>query len=115
MILVCIAKIFDGSFNFRFTIGTDCYGKLKNYLSPHSYGIALDINAGKNPLKLCSTGKCGCNKNHELLVTNIPNCMINSFKKYGFYWGGDFLDASDAMHFEFRGYDKNGYKYITEY
>lgn len=59
-------------------------------MSLHSFGIAIDINPGTNPMG-------------STLVTDLPNCLVEAFKRYGFRWGGDFSGRKDAMHFEFRG------------
>ncbi|MFC1731645.1 penicillin-insensitive murein endopeptidase [candidate division KSB1 bacterium] len=73
-----------GSFNWRMMVGSSTSRSL------HSWAIAIDINPSANPY-----GKT--------LVTDLPNCMVESFKRYGFRWGGDFRSIKDAMHFEFRG------------
>lgn len=63
--------------------------------SNHSWGLAVDINAPKNPN---TTGP---------LVTDMPKWMPELFNEYGFRWGGDYrkLGGStvDAMHYEFCG------------
>ena len=53
-------------------------------LSSHSWGIAFDLNAARNPY---NGG------------TSAPNRTLNeTFNRYGFAWGGDWNGAKDAMH-----------------
>jgi hypothetical protein len=74
-------------------------------ITNHLYGIAMDIDVGRNPC-------CGCVEpwpDHPLCKnksiwdkTSMPKCFIDSFEKYGWYWlGRDKLE--DTMHFEFLG------------
>lgn len=59
--------------------------------SNHSWGLAVDINAPRNPQK-------------RPLTTDMPPWMIDLWKQYGFRWGGDYtLVPPDPMHYEFRG------------
>lgn len=55
--------------------------------SNHSWGLAIDVNWGRNPMK-------------RPLTTDIPRWMIDLWARYGFAWGGDY---GDPMHFEFMG------------
>ncbi len=71
-------------------------------LSPHAFGIAIDINPYENPMCLGYDPKGYCGGQVKL-VTDIPQCVVNAFKRYGFDWGGDWSSSKDAMHFEFRG------------
>lgn len=76
-------------------------------VSNHVYGIALDIDPHLNTC-------CGCTarwREHPLCQRNVdsifermsmPECWVEAFEKYGFYWlGHDTLQ--DTMHFEFLG------------
>lgn len=62
----------------------------KPYSSYHEYALAFDgveIRDGK------------------AVWTNDKMPVIeNTFKKYGFFWGGDFVSLKDTPHFEWRGY-----------
>lgn len=60
--------------------------------SLHSYGIAIDINPSRNP----ATGR-------GELQTDIPQQLIDIFRKYGFVWGGEWVGEYDPMHFEWYG------------
>jgi hypothetical protein len=80
-----------GTFNWRPIAAT-------NRLSPHSYGIAIDINVKfsnywqwENP-----------NPNANLPYKNkIPMEIVTIFEKHGFIWGGKWYHY-DTMHFEYR-------------
>ena len=55
-------------------------------LSSHSWGIAFDLNAARNPY---NGG------------TSAANRTLNeTFNRYGFAWGGDWNGAKDSMHWE---------------
>jgi hypothetical protein len=58
-------------------------------LSTHSWAIAVDLNADKNPLRP-----------DGVLETDIPPAWIAEFEKRGFYWGGRFKKP-DAMHLQY--------------
>jgi hypothetical protein len=75
-------------------------------VSNHLFGIAIDIDPGRNPC-------CGCvapwptnpickNQGSVYNRTSLPRCWIQSFERFGFDWlGHDTLE--DTMHFEFLG------------
>jgi hypothetical protein len=63
----------------------------------HSYGIAIDINPERNP----QTGR-------GEIQTDIPQKIIDIFRKYGFIWGGEWVGERDAMHFEWYGGEVSG-------
>lgn len=54
--------------------------------STHSWGIAIDLEAEKFPLR--------SNKRQH------PG-VIEAFAKAGFFYGGDFVERPDPMHFQF--------------
>jgi D-alanyl-D-alanine carboxypeptidase len=58
--------------------------------SNHSWGLAVDINAPKNPMG-------------STLITDMPGWMPDLWNAYGFKWGGDYKSRPDAMHYEFVG------------
>ena len=79
-----------GSYNRRSIAGTD-------RLSPHSWGIALDLHKG-------SYWRWGKNLNPmELLAlqTEYPREIVAAFEEQGFIWGGKWYHY-DVMHFEYR-------------
>lgn len=67
--------------------------------SLHSWGIAIDINPDTNPYQPGS---------YSAFQTDIPEQIINIFKKYGFAWGGDWPGERDPMHFEWYGVTLSG-------
>ena len=73
-----------GSYNNRPIGGTQV-------ASNHSWGLAVDLNWNAN--RLNSKGE-----------RTIPDSVAQTWKKYGFAWGGDYGGpAKDWMHFEFMG------------
>lgn len=65
-------------------------GDLK-YLSNHSWGLAIDLNARTNPMT-------------NRLVTDMPKWVIDAAKRWGLLWGGHYSGVrKDPMHFEFIG------------
>ncbi len=87
-------KTWDGLFNIRPIRGKETLvaslismGKLNEalkYMSAHSYGMAIDINAATN--KLNTKG-------------DMNPRIVETFLKYGFEWGGNF-SRLDPMHFQ---------------
>ncbi len=76
-----------GTYNYRYNTNDP------SRLSLHAYGIAIDINPSSNP-----------NTNDGVCHSDIPSCVVDAFKKYGFFWGCDYSGSiRDAMHFEWRG------------
>jgi hypothetical protein len=59
---------------------------VKNGLSIHSYGLAIDINWDTNPV-----GKHG----------DMPDYVVKLFEKYGWSWGGHWKNPLDEMHMQF--------------
>lgn len=74
----------------------------------HQYGGAIDINPTTNPQCLGdleegregvdARGRCDLDKPYDL-----PQEWIDTFARYGFYWGGNFDEGKDYMHFEWHG------------
>ncbi|MEK6816819.1 MAG: M15 family metallopeptidase, partial [Nanoarchaeota archaeon] len=72
-------------------------GNSVSTISRHMYGIAFDYNKNDNPyctqsvLSGCSSGSSSglcCNPNPRNRY-KIPQCYIDSFRKFGFTWGGE--------------------------
>jgi hypothetical protein len=82
-----------GTFNWRVISGT-------KRLSPHSFGITIDINT---TFSNYWQWDCGCkNEDAALKYKNrIPMGIVEIFEKYGFIWGGRWKHY-DTMHFEYR-------------
>jgi hypothetical protein len=77
-------RVFDGSFNFRLKRGSLA-------LSMHSYGIAFDFDAARNPM----------GEVLGLRGFQPHSTLVQAFKSVGAKWGGDFHGRKDPMHFQF--------------
>jgi hypothetical protein len=64
-------------------------------LSPHSFGIAVDIAVPPSHYWLREKTGAGEYKN------SIPWAIVEIFEKHGFIWGGKWYHF-DTMHFEYR-------------
>ncbi|MBW2971473.1 peptidoglycan DD-metalloendopeptidase family protein [Candidatus Woesearchaeota archaeon] len=60
-------------------------------LRTNAFGIAVDINIDTNPNDQSET----------MEFRDIPDCVVNAFKRFGFKWGGDYETALCPAHFEF--------------
>lgn len=58
-------------------------------LSNHSWGLAIDLNAQDHPLGRRNTG--------------VPRFVVEAAYDHGLFWGGDYKNRADEMHFEFTG------------
>ncbi|MFH1138179.1 MAG: M15 family metallopeptidase [Pseudomonadota bacterium] len=88
--------------NFLFPLsGTFVWRKIAGTqrLSPHSWGIAIDINPKQNPYWRWS--KKILPLEVESIRSNFPIKLINIFENNGFIWGGKWSHY-DMMHFEYR-------------
>lgn len=74
---------YDGCYNFRPVRGG-------THLSLHSWGIAIDLNAASNPLGSTDRSK-------------QPPELVAAFKRHGFWWGADYHNRKDPMHFQRAG------------
>jgi hypothetical protein len=106
-----------GMYVFRCTASTrkDCAGLTRSSLSNHAYGLALDINTAKNPLKTYY-GVNGASACQTPVQTDIPQWVVQAAESWGLYWGGYGWSSGcsspaqvkssvsrDPMHFEFNG------------
>jgi hypothetical protein len=80
-----------GTYSWRPIAGT-------NRLSPHSWGIAIDLNPRHGAYW---RGKKAAGPEVEAMRTNYPQEIVEIFEKHGFIWGGKWSHF-DLMHFEFR-------------
>lgn len=78
---------YSGGYNPRYVRGST------TKWSNHAYGAAIDINAEQN----------GFGTGHG----NMPQPVIDAFKRQGARWGGDYKGRTDPMHYEFC--DATGY------
>lgn len=89
-----------------------------NTMSSHALGCAIDINPSTGSFKL--NGKWyGNGYNHARMSYStwqqLPEChtkyhvlydgcpIVEIFKSYGFYWGGDWSQTPDCMHLAYIG------------
>ncbi len=79
-------KNIDGTYQYRPIAGT-------TRLSPHSYGIAIDLDNKYTSYWLWD-------KEYRY-KSDIPQKIVDIFEKYGFVWGGRWYHY-DTMHFEYR-------------
>ena len=112
-------RVNDASgYGFRCTSGNggwSCPSGDPDDLSNHAWGLAIDMNAGTNPIRSYS-GQDGVTACRTPIVTDMPRWVVETGEKWGLYWGGygwsggcDDLDTQrdvvyrDPPHFEFRG------------
>ncbi len=86
--------------------GTYCWRVIAdtNRLSPHSFGMTLDITAELLEYWQWDLKKEGreIDENEELAYRNsLPWDIVAIFEKYGFIWGGKWYHY-DTLHFEYR-------------
>jgi hypothetical protein len=70
-------------------------------ISRHTYGIAFDFNASRNP-----------HRGDNRLITDMPAFWVDSFLDAGFCWGGLWVGSKDAMHYAWQGPAFSGYDEI---
>ncbi|MBU3175056.1 M15 family metallopeptidase [Clostridium estertheticum] len=79
----------SGTFNYRVISGT-------NRLSPHSFGIAIDLASDKRDYWKWSTKDAG-----EKRLSSYSTELVKIFEKNSFVWGGKWSHF-DILHFEYR-------------
>ncbi|MBC8060066.1 MAG: M15 family metallopeptidase [Clostridiaceae bacterium] len=79
----------SGTFNYRIIAGT-------NQLSPHSFGIAIDLAVNKGDY-----WKWSSRETAEKRLSTYPSEIVEAFEKNNFIWGGKW-GHFDIMHFEYR-------------
>lgn len=86
------------------------YIRYTKRLSPHSFGICIDLNPKYNPCVRFNddgtiksvfpeNGYEYADRNVESPYKITPE-VVDIFKRYGFSWGGDWNDKKDYHHFE---------------
>jgi peptidoglycan LD-endopeptidase CwlK len=80
------------------------YRKVKGYnvLSPHSYGLAIDINPLQNPHIKGKTSQ-PINAKYDLKEPGTivrDSKIVSEFRKRGWQWGGLWRSSKDYQHFE---------------
>lgn len=79
----------SGTFNYRNISGT-------NRLSPHAFGIAIDLASNKNDYWKWASVKEG-----EKRLLTYPKELVNIFENHNFIWGGKW-NHFDILHYEYR-------------
>lgn len=79
----------SGTYNYRIIAGTD-------RLSPHSYGIAIDLARDKRDYWQWASREEG-----QKRLTSYPVELVEVFEKNNFIWGGKW-GHFDILHFEYR-------------
>lgn len=87
-IRICVYPC-SGTFNYRFIAGT-------NQLSPHSFGIAIDLARDKRDY-----WKWASREEGEKRIASYPKELVEIFEKNNFVWGGKW-GHFDILHFEYR-------------
>lgn len=107
MVLPDFYKTDDESAADNNTYGFFCRpdGQNPTKFSPHSYGVAIDINPFYNPA-LIAGGKVQPEKGKAFLdrkkqhIGMVNDAVVRVFAKYGWKWGGYWTKDLDYMHFE---------------
>jgi hypothetical protein len=79
----------SGTFNYRLISGT-------KRLSPHAYGIAIDLASDKRDYWKWASKEEGENR-----LESYPSELVEVFERSGFIWGGKWSHF-DILHFEYR-------------
>lgn len=79
----------NGTYNYRVISGT-------NRLSPHSFGIAIDLARDKRDY-----WKWASRSDGEARLASYPMEIVKVFEKNNFIWGGKW-GHFDILHFEYR-------------
>ena len=86
-----------GTFNWRPIMGT-------NRMSPHSFGIAIDINTSHSEYWKWDHRDTWVQDSVEMNLqwrNSVPMEIAEIFERHGFIWGGKWYHY-DTMHFEYR-------------
>jgi hypothetical protein len=79
----------SGTFNYRVISGT-------SRLSPHSFGIAIDLASDKRDYWKWASKEAGGKR-----LASYPSELVEVFENSGFIWGGKWSHF-DILHFEYR-------------
>ncbi|MBM7834390.1 M15 family metallopeptidase [Clostridium sardiniense] len=79
----------SGTYNYRVISGT-------GRLSPHAYGIAIDLKSDPRDYWKWSSKEKGSTR-----VSEYPTELVEAFEKHNFVWGGKW-NHFDILHFEYR-------------
>jgi len=79
----------SGTYNYRVIAGT-------NRLSPHAFGIAIDLKSKPGDYWRYAT-----RKQAQQRVESYPEALVSAMESHGFIWGGKWAHF-DYLHFEYR-------------
>lgn len=79
----------SGTYNYRVISGT-------NMLSPHAFGIAIDLASDKRDYWKWASKEAG-----QKRLESYPNELVEIFENNNFVWGGKWSHF-DILHFEYR-------------
>lgn len=79
----------SGTFNYRVIAGT-------NQLSPHAFGIAIDLKSDRRDYWRWATREQGQDR-----LDSYPKDLVRALEAHGFIWGGKWAHF-DILHYEYR-------------
>lgn len=79
----------SGTYNYRVIAGT-------NRLSPHAFGIAIDLKSKPGDYWRYAT-----RKQAQQRIESYPEALVSAMESHGFIWGGKWAHF-DFLHFEYR-------------
>lgn len=97
-----IFKEIKDTTNFNaYSVGGFCYRNVAGTgrLSAHAFGMAVDVNARDNPYHYDAS-----HSDDNIHMRTNAHPVVKIFKKYGWYWGGNFKNRKDYMHFSKSGH-----------
>lgn len=92
----------SGTYNYRFISGT-------GRLSPHAYGITIDLKSDKRDYWKWSSEEQGKSR-----LCEYPDELVAAFENHNFIWGGKW-GYFDILHFEYRPEIILKARYFTDY
>lgn len=100
-----VKAIFDELYNMEFPVkyaGGYCWRDTHgNRLSEHAIGTAIDINYEENYCLYSDGSVTGNLFQPGENPYSVTDEVVAVFKKYGFYWGGEWDSPKDYMHFSY--------------
>ena len=105
VVVSIFTDIYNSSEKFPIDDGTTAgQANRNNTTSLHNYGIAIDINWDANAMyNEDGTIRAGKYYKPGTAPLSIPSnsSVVATFKKYGWYWGGNWKSTPDYMHFAY--------------
>lgn len=102
----CFKEMYDIGFPVRSSdTGSVCWRMMrtKPLRSHHSYGCVVDLNWNANPMIQNSMiGKCAYKPGKNRY--SVTQKVVKIWESHGFYWGGNWAEKKDYMHFTYTNY-----------